>query len=255
MSLSRTDWAGRILPLVDLTDLSDTCTNESITNLYASAHTPFGSVASLCIWPEFVSFARELSDTFPIACVINFPLGQDSHSKIISDLRTALDSGATEIDIVHDYRLFLTGDESQLGFLIESAKDVMSNYPNTILKVILEVGELTESTLISRASQLSISAGADFIKTSTGKVPVNATLPASEIMLREISASDKKIGFKAAGGIKTVDDARSYIELAENIMGESYITPSTFRFGASSLLQDVLSVLEGKVLKSKESEY
>ena len=111
-----------------------------------------------------------------------------------------------------------------------------------MLKVIIESGELTDE-LITKASQLAIDGGADFVKTSTGKVAVNATLAATEIILTAIKASGKNVGFKAAGGVRTVADAAQYLALAESIMGEAYIKPKLFRFGASGLLSDVYATL------------
>ena len=114
-----------------------------------------------------------------------------------------------------------------------------------LLKVILETGELKDKALIRRASELAIAEGADFIKTSTGKVAVNATLEAADIMLQAIRDSRQKVGFKPAGGIGTVEDATLYLRLAETIMAPNWAMPSTFRFGASGILDDVLNVLAG----------
>jgi deoxyribose-phosphate aldolase len=114
-----------------------------------------------------------------------------------------------------------------------------------LLKVILETGELKDMALIRTASELAIAAGADFIKTSTGKVSVNATLEAADIMLRVIRESGRKVGFKPAGGIGSVADAALYLSLAETIMTPDWAMPSTFRFGASGLLDDILVVLSG----------
>ena len=260
MSNKDYELAQRILPLIDLTDLSDSCTEQSIESLYSQSQTSFGSVASLCIWPRFVSYARKLSDDFPLACVINFPNGEDSQEKVIEDVKTALNAGATEIDLVHDYRTFISGDESKLVSLVESVKAEMAHHQGTLLKVILETGVLNDSSLIKRASELSILSHADFIKTSTGKVSVNATLESAECMLRAISQSKNPVGktpvgFKAAGGIKTITDAQDYITLAEKIMGSDYITPRTFRFGASSLLTDVLSTLSGESSPATSTTY
>ena len=255
MSNKDYELAKRILPLIDLTDLSDSCTEQSIESLYSQSQTSFGSVASLCIWPRFVSYARKLSDDFPLACVINFPNGEDSQEKVIEDVKLALSDGATEIDLVHDYRTFISGDESKLVSLVESVKAEMSHHQGTLLKVILETGVLNDSSLIKRASELSILSHADFIKTSTGKVSVNATLESAECMLRTISNSKTPVGFKAAGGIKTITDAQDYITLAEKIMGSDYITPRTFRFGTSSLLTDVLSTLSGESSSATSTTY
>ena len=105
------------------------------------------------------------------------------------------------------------------------------------VKVIIESGELPDRGTIDRATHFAIAHGADFVKTSTGKTPVSATLEAAEIILEAIAMSGERVGFKASGGIRTLADARSYLELAARVMGADWITPDTFRFGASSLLQ------------------
>ena len=131
---------------------------------------------------------------------------------------------------------------AQVGYdLVRACKDVCGEA--VTLKVIIESGELESSVLIRLASEIAIEAGADFIKTSTGKVPVNATLEAAKIMLQVIKEKNKAIGFKAAGGVKTTQQAADYLALAEDIMGKEWISPKTFRFGASSLLGDLLATL------------
>lgn len=123
------------------------------------------------------------------------------------------------------------------------------------LKTILETGEIKDAALIRKASDLAIAAGSDFIKTSTGKVSVNATLPAAEIMLTAIRDSGKPVGFKPAGGVRTVADAGEYLALAASILGADWATPQTFRFGASSLLGDILSVLGGQSAPPPPASY
>ena len=115
--------------------------------------------------------------------------------------------------------------------------------PAVMLKVIIESGELATPDLIRQASELAIAGGADFIKTSTGKVPINATPAAAEIMLQAIKASGRSVGFKAAGGVRNVADAGLYLSLARHILGADWVTPKHFRFGASSLLDSLLDTL------------
>ena len=129
------------------------------------------------------------------------------------------------------------GDAKLPKQLVEEVKTVCAN--NAHLKVIIESGELKTAALIQQASELSIEGGADFIKTSTGKVAENATLQAAEIMLTAIKNSGQECGFKAAGGIRTLEDAENYITLAERIMGNNWVTASHFRIGASSLVSDL----------------
>lgn len=233
------------LSLLDLTNLRDDCDNAAIENLCLRAQTPYGNSAAICIWPRFVAHARQiLGDDHPvrIATVVNFPSGNLAVAAVVEETRKAVEDGADEIDLVIPYNAFIAGDEAAVTTMVEA---VRSACPQSTLKVILETGELKDMALVRRASELAIAAGADFIKTSTGKVHVNATLEAADIMLRAIRESRAKVGFKPAGGISTVADADLYLRLAESILGPNWVMPSTFRFGASSLLDDILAVLSG----------
>ncbi|HLX52881.1 MAG TPA: deoxyribose-phosphate aldolase, partial [Aquella sp.] len=175
-----------------------------------------------------------------IATVTNFPHGSSDMDLALHETKLAISRGADEVDIVFPYHYLKNGDSAIGRKMVTEAKKLCGN---KILKVIIESGELKTPGLIKEASNISIEAGADFIKTSTGKVAINATLEATEIMLNCIKASGKKCGFKAAGGIKSVIEAAKYLDLTAKIMGDSWITPDNFRFGASSLLGDVMNVL------------
>jgi deoxyribose-phosphate aldolase len=238
--------ASLALSLLDLTNLRDDCDNEGIELLCRRATTPYGAAAAICIWPRFVAHARKIlgaGSSIRIATVVNFPSGNMEVAEVVEETRAAIDDGADEIDLVIPYRAFLDGNESAVTQMVEAVRHTC---PKACLKVIIETGELRDSAHIRRASELAIDAGADFIKTSTGKVAVNATLEAADIMLRVIRDSRKAVGFKPAGGIGTVADADLYLRLAETIMGPNWVMPSTFRFGASSLLDDILAVLSGQ---------
>jgi len=233
------------LSLLDLTNLRDDCDNAAIENLCLRAQTPYGNSAAICIWPRFVAHARQIlgaGHPVRIATVVNFPLGDLAVADVVEETRKAIEGGADEIDLVIPYKAFIAGDEVAVTTMVEA---VRAACPQSTLKVILETGELRDMALVKRASELAIAAGADFIKTSTGKVSVNATLEAADIMLRAIRESKAKVGFKPAGGISTVADADLYLRLAESILGPNWVMPSTFRFGASSLLDDILAVLGG----------
>src|SRR5690606_38070486 len=141
--------------------------------------------------------------------------------------------------VVLPYRALLNGDESTPAELVRECKDICGD--EVTLKVIIESGELKAQDAIVAASEIAIANGADFIKTSTGKVETNATLSAAQTMLGIIKASGSDCGFKAAGGIRTVKEAMQYINLAEEILGKDWVTPEHFRIGASSLLKDVQS--------------
>ncbi|NGO64977.1 deoxyribose-phosphate aldolase [Rhizobium daejeonense] len=248
--------AARALSLLDLTNLKDDCTPAAIEALCERAVTPYGHTAAICIWPRFVPQARALlnGDTpVRIATVVNFPSGEMKTEDVVAETRDAIADGADEIDVVIPYRVFISGDEQAVSDLVASVKAACG--PTITLKTILETGEIKDMALVRRASELAIEAGADFIKTSTGKVAVNATLEAADTMLQAIRDSRKKVGFKPAGGISTVADAALYLRLADTIMGEDWVMPSTFRFGASGLLDDILSVLGGVRASAGASDY
>lgn len=243
--------AKRALGLVDLTNLNDDCTPDDITALTGRTVTDHGSVAAVCVWPRFVAqAAKELTGTgVKVATVVNFPEGGEDTEAVVAETRQAIADGADEIDLVMAYNAFASGRK---GFAEEQIIRVKAAVPEpAILKVILETGEIKDPLLIHAASNVAIAAGADFIKTSTGKVTVNATLEAAEIMLTAIEEArrdnaERVIGFKPAGGIRTSEDAESYLALADRIMGHNWASASTFRFGASGLLDALIATIEGR---------
>ena len=241
--------ASRALALLDLTDLSETCNTAAIDLLCRRAVTPFGAVAAICIWPQFVSHARRQlgASGIKIATVINFPKGGDNIERALGDTKEALRDGADEIDLVMPWHAFMLGDESGPRDMISNVADLTEQ--GKCLKVILETGGLQKPDLIARASRLAIECGANFIKTSTGKIAVSATPEAAQIMLCAIRDSGRPVGFKAAGGVRVVADAQVYLDLADQIMGPAWASPATFRFGASGLLDALLAELSGETAK------
>ena len=244
------------LSLLDLTDLTDNCDAAAIEKLCKQAQTPFGTTAAICIWPRFVAQARGIlgkGHAVKIATVVNFPSGELAVADVIAETKQAIADGADEIDLVIPYRAFLADNETAVTEMVTAVKAACT--PPVILKTILETGEIKDAALIRKASDLAIAAGSDFIKTSTGKVAVNATLAAAEVMMTAIRDSGKPVGFKPAGGVRTVADARDYLALAASILGEGWATPKTFRFGASGLLGDILSVLGGQSAPPAPASY
>lgn len=236
--------AVRALPLLDLTNLNDDCDPAAIEALCARAVTSHGHVAAVCIWPRFIAQAKELlaGTGVRIATVVNFPAGGDDNAAVIKETKLALANGADEIDLVMPYRAFLDGRKGYAETQVKQVKAAV--VAPARLKVILETGELADPDVIREASEMAISAGADFIKTSTGKVAVNATPEAAKIMLEAIADTDRSVGFKPAGGIRTVEDAGEYLALADEILGADWVSPESFRFGASGLLDVLVTVLE-----------
>ncbi len=233
----------RALACLDLTDLSDSTSQEEATRLIARGQTPFGPVAAICIWPQFVSgaAARLRHSEIRLATVINFPAGEEDIERAVDDTRQALRDGADEIDLVMPWRALRRGDDALPRAMIEAVAGCLPARHH--LKVIIESGELADPALIDAASRLAIEAGAHFIKTSTGKTAVSATPAAARVMLTAIRDSGKPVGFKASGGIRTLADAQIYLDLADEIMGPDWVSPDTFRFGASGLLDVLLGAL------------
>ncbi|MDR2007448.1 MAG: deoxyribose-phosphate aldolase [Alphaproteobacteria bacterium] len=225
-----------IISLIDLTSLNINDTDADIAELCKKAND--ANTAAICIYPQFIKFAKTvLNKDIPIATVINFPNGENDLTNALGGLEFAIGEGADEIDLVMPYGELIDGDYK---FVESFISDIKKNSSKKLLKVIIESGVLKSEKLIRDASKISINAGADFIKTSTGKVEVNATLEAATIMIEEIKSSGAICGFKAAGGIKTLEESLKYLSIAANIMGENFITSKTFRFGATSLLDNLL---------------
>ena len=240
------DIAKEAIGLMDLTTLNDDDTDAKVIALCKQAKTAVGSTAAVCIYPRFIPIARKIlieqgSEDVKIATVTNFPHGNDDIAMAVAETKAAVAYGADEVDVVFPYNALKNGNET-VGFeLVKACKEACGDIT---LKVIIESGELQSPELIKKASEISIDAGADFIKTSTGKVAVNATLEAAEIMLNVIKEKNQKVGFKAAGGVKDVQTAKDYIDLARKILGDDWVSPEHFRFGASSLLNNLLATLD-----------
>ena len=246
----------RALHLMDLTALNDDDTPESIRALATAADTPVGTPAALCVFVQFVQPAREALAArglaLPIATVTNFPAGAPAPEAAAAETAEAVRRGADEVDVVFPYRALAAGDEAVGRRLVEQCRAAVGD---KLLKVIIESGELKDPVLIRRASEIAIAAGAHFIKTSTGKVPVNATLAAAETMIQAIRDSGRPVGFKAAGGVRSAADAAAYLAIAERIMGLGWLSPATFRFGASSLLANLLTTLGHDARATRTSAY
>jgi len=246
------DTAKRALTCLDLTNLNDDCTEDDVRALAVKGSTPHGTVAALCVWPRFVALAREVAaPEIKIATVVAFPSGDDPDEDAIDETEGAIRAGADEIDVVIPYRALMEGREAAVTSRVERVKRAAGLAP---VKAILETGMLESADVSRRAAELALEGGADFLKTSTGKVPVNATLRAAETLMTAIKASGREAGFKAAGGIRTAEDAAAYLALADEIMGDGWAGPATFRFGASGLLDALLAVIEGRNAGSARGE-
>ncbi len=241
--MSDTQNAFRLIGSLDLTSLNHDDTEEKISSLCAKASTPYGTAAAVCVYPEWVSLARKLLKKTPIkvATVVNFPAGGNDFKLLKEEIKKSLSSGADEIDAVFPYRDFLAGNLDVCRRFLDITQRECAKHT---AKIILETGELKHISTISAAVKLCLEYDINFIKTSTGKTPVSATIGAANIILETIRDSGRDVGFKASGGIKTFEEARKYLILSEVILGADWPNPQHFRIGASSLLDDLIRVIE-----------
>jgi len=235
--------ARRAISLLDLTELGDAATPDDVAALCSRAKGPAGTVAAVCVWPRHVAQARGLlaGTDVRVATVVNFPSGDEPLQQVVDLTRAALADGADEIDVVLPYRALLNGELRRVTDLLQAVRLASTGYT---LKVILETGELARADHIRSAAELAVANGADFIKTSTGKSAVSATLAATEVMLDVIRHADRPVGLKPSGGIRTLADAQAYLKQADRIMGAGWATPASFRFGASGLLTALEAVVQ-----------
>jgi deoxyribose-phosphate aldolase len=244
--------AQRMLPLIDLTNLDESADAASIETLCAKAKTPFGPVAAVCVFPRFVPLCKErlAGSTVRVAAVANFPAGAADLDAAAAEIAAVVADGADEIDLVFPYRAFLAGDRETGKRMVRAARQACRGRTGgaALLKIILETGQLGEAEAIRTAAGDAIDAGADFVKTSTGKTEPGATLQAAQAVLEAIKAARQRriwAGFKASGGIRTLAEATPYLSLADRLLGAEFVGPATFRFGASCLLNDVLRAIGG----------
>ena len=236
--------------MMDLTTLEGKDTPGKVRALAGKARRPdptdpsIPSVAALCVYPNMIptAVAALKGSGVKIASVATyFPSGQAPIEIKLADVRSAVEMGADEIDMVIDRGAFLAGDYASVYDEIVAVKEACGD---AHLKVILEAGELETYDNIRRASVLAMAAGADFIKTSTGKVNPASTLPGSLVMMEAIrdfyGQTGRAVGMKSAGGIRTAKEAISYLVVLYETLGPEWMTPDRYRFGASSLLNDVL---------------
>lgn len=244
-----------ILNSIDLTSLNPTDNKSNILQLTGKVNSFSGrfsnipNVAAICVYPNFVSFVKEklTAKSVRIASVAGgFPSSQTFRMLKVSECKMAVEAGADEIDIVMPVGAFFGKDFKQVAEEISEIKEAIGDKP---LKVIIESGLLANYESIFKASMIAMDAGADFIKTSTGKTPVSATPEAAYIMCRAIrhfyDETGIKVGFKAAGGITTTADAITYLNIVKNVIGEAWLSNSLFRIGASRLANNILADISG----------
>lgn len=243
--------AKRVFSCIDNTTLNATDNEQSVADFcrrtLAMRLADGTTVAAVCVYPRFVSVARQVlaGSGISVASVAGaFPHGQLPIELKVEEVRRAVGDGADEVDIVINRGLLLAGQDNAVRDEVAAMKEACGG---STLKVILETGELPSPTLIDKAARLAIGGGADFIKTSTGKIATGATPEAAGVMLNvvkeNVNFNKKPIGFKAAGGIREPLEALAYAEMAKKIMGDNYINNQTFRIGASRLTERLYSLL------------
>jgi deoxyribose-phosphate aldolase len=236
--------------MVDLTTLEGADTTGKVRAICAKAKAPdpndpsAPSVAAVCVYPDLVHTAVDAlraSEVKVASVATAFPSGRASLSVKLAEVKEAVAAGASEVDMVMDRGAFLAG---QLGSVVDEIEATKEACGDARLKVILETGELATYDNVRQASWLAMLAGADFIKTSTGKVTPAATLPVAVVMLeavRDFAESTRRcVGVKVAGGIRTAKDALRYLVLVHEVAGDDWLDPHRFRIGASTLLNDLL---------------
>jgi len=244
-----------ILNMIDLTSLNSTDNKSQIIhitgkiNSFSGRYTNIPNIAAICVFPNFVPVVKEklTAKNVRIAAVAGaFPTSQTFRSIKVAECKMAVEAGANEIDIVISVGAFLGNDFAMVADEIREIKDAIGEKQ---LKVIVESGLLGSSENIFKASMIAMDAGADFIKTSTGKTNISATPEAAFVMCRAISdfysETGIKVGFKAAGGIVDLADAINYYQITKYCLGEEWLKNTLFRIGASRLANNILSEISG----------
>jgi deoxyribose-phosphate aldolase len=233
--------AQRLIGLLDLTSLND-AHDDDMAALCKRALSVTPRPAAVCGWPEFTAAcARRLEGSgVALAVVANFPSGQEEPEAVEAEVIAALTAGAGEIDLVWDWRSWQEGRKSEAVALVE--RIALLTRGQAKLKVILESGAFEGRADLPEAARACLDAGADFLKTSTGKTGKGASHEAARIFLEAIAERGGSAGFKASGGIRTLNDAKGYLDLATEILGEGWADAEHFRIGASSLLDALLAV-------------
>ncbi len=250
-------WA-KIFSLIDLTSLNATDTEDKIekmmisVNEFSQHYADMENVAAVCVYPSLVPITRQTlrGDTRIAAVSACFPSSQTFIETKVAEVALTAYAGADEIDVVISLGKFLSGNYEEV---LDELKELKAACRDAHLKVILETGSLPSMQEVKRASLLAIAAGADFIKTSTGKTEPAATLEATYVMCQTIKEyyqkTGTKIGFKPAGGVATTDEAVRFYSIVNHVLGEEWMNKDLFRFGASRLANNLLSSIYGKEVK------
>jgi len=237
--------AARALACLDLACVSETASAADVDAAANAARTRHGPIAALTVWPRHVSraVAQLKGSKVRVAAVVNFPRGDAPIADVIAETKRAMDNGAEELDLVVPWKALLEGHPENIPARVARVKAAANNAP---VKAIIESGILAEPELIAAATRGALDGGADFVRTSSGLAPINATPEAARIMLEVIAANSRPAGLKVAGNIHRADDALHYLAIADKALGEANVTPTRFRIGSSGLLDALLATLEGR---------
>lgn len=237
--------ARKMLKILDLTVLDLFL---DVTELLDRAHSPYGDVAAVCIYPDHLETVRAELDrrgsTIALATVANFPEGELNRYRTIREVKAAIAAGADEVDVVFPYRALL---QNQARLCREFLEDLRAEIPEgALFKVIIETGKLGSEDKIKEATRLAARAGADFVKTSTGRKAPGATLKAARWIMETLLASntENQTGIKISGGVRRYRDAVQYLNLAIEMMGVDWVTAERFRIGSSALYDDLIEIIE-----------
>lgn len=231
-----------LLPFLDVTCLEEQVTQTELSALCEQVRKAPEIPAAICVYPQHLPFVKSQLSDLPIGftTVINFPHGMGSIEAVKKEIDFALSAGATELDIVMPYEAFLDDQElSDVQFFVESCKQQING--KALFKLILETGEIEDRVAIYELSLIACESGVDFIKTSTGKVEVGATLEATSAILQAIKHFEERpVGLKVSGGIRTLEQANAFCEQVAAKLGQQWLTPSLFRIGASQLFKTII---------------
>jgi deoxyribose-phosphate aldolase len=241
---SRAEQARRLMSLTDLTSLNESDDATTVRTLSVLARMAPVRPAAVCIWARWIPVALEAlqGSGTPVCAVANFPGGAAAPEAAAAETAAAVAAGATEVDVVFPYRALLSGDLHVGINLVRACREACGE--DARLKVILETGQLLTAENIRQAAETAIEGGAHFLKTSTGKTHPAATPEAADILMDVIAAAARRgraVGFKASGGIRTIEDALGYLTLYEQRFGTGSASPSNFRIGASGLFKELIT--------------
>jgi len=233
----------QLISLIDATNLDEQATEQDMIKLCQLVKSAPTYIASICVYPKWIHAVNDFFKTKPvtITTVINFPKSNLDSKTLEKEIKQAIELGADEIDIVFPYETFDPKNTAPTLAFLQAAKQACGDH---VLKVIIESGEAPSAKWIEQATLCVVNSGANFVKTSTGKTTTGATTEAVRTIAYTLHEADRPCGLKISGGVRTIEQAQTYIKIVESILSPSFIEPEWFRFGASSLLKSCIETIE-----------